>query len=138
MKVHIDNPHPEKAYWIKWSVFRPFFERNTSHPLNPSSLIRAYHNLWFTNRTKKTFFIIGNIDYYEPEHCIYFSNGRNRTSLLSLYMDILPISLQNSIFESSELQRGIVGEIKKTETMTLPNLPIKTYAELTQNKQIYR
>jgi hypothetical protein len=137
MNFFIENPYPsnEKTYWVNWSVFRPFFERNTVHPLDLKNLKHAYHCLWFRQKGGQNFFVVGNIDYCADENCIQFSNGRNRTTLLSLYLENVPVSLQPSVFESKELVKGIIREIKRTEVAVFPQLPILSYEQLMKKEQ---
>jgi hypothetical protein len=133
MRCRLHNPYDDlPGYWVDWRSVEPLWLRNDFHPLDPATLKRAYHSLWFEDIDgPRSHFKIGAIDYNTHNQSIMFVNGRNRTILLSTLMSAVPLALDEAALSEPGIGKGLVERIRPGDILTLPNLPIRTYLELT-------
>ncbi|MEQ1933720.1 MAG: hypothetical protein ABL962_07565 [Fimbriimonadaceae bacterium] len=105
--------------------------KNDFHPLDASSLKRAYHKNWFKNgKDGLLHFQMGEI-YFAPERgYINFHNGRHRTILLSSLLEVIPIAVDSTILESDLFERFLARPIEHGELIELPDLEILSAVQL--------
>ena len=131
MRCRLYNPNDLGGYWVDWPTIEPLWLRNDFHPLDPASLKRAYHVLWFADiDAKQSHFKIGAITYNDHNQSIMFYNGRNRTLLMSTLMHRVPLAMDDEALSEPAIRNGVLEPIKATDVLTLPDLPILTFAEL--------
>lgn len=124
-----------ESYWVDWPSIEPLWLRNDFHPLDPATLKRAYHALWFADiDSARSHFKIGAIAYNDHNRSIMFHNGRNRTMLLSTLMDRVPLAIDDTALLEVGIRKGLLQPIKASDVLVLPELPILTYGELTDQR----
>ena len=67
---------------------------------------------------------MATIGYHEKNECISFSNGRHRTTLLSQYIDAIPFAVFDEFSRNPMFQAAIIGPVKPTDKLTLPDFEI--------------
>lgn len=117
--------------WVRWHELGDLWMKNDFHPLDASSLKRAYHKNWFKHGEDGLLhFQMGEI-YFDPERgYINFHNGRHRTILLSSLLEVIPIAVDNTILESDLFERFLVRPIERGELIELPDLEILSAVQL--------
>lgn len=131
MKCRVHSKYSDlHAYWVDWAALTPLWERNDFHPLDASTLKRAYHKLWFAEIGGERHFSIGAIDYDKHRQSIMFINGRNRTILLSMLVSRVPLAIEEEALKEPGIRKALLQRVGPTDILTLPDLPVLTLTEL--------
>lgn len=122
-------------YWVRWQELGGLWTKDSFGFMADSSLERAYHKLWFKNGDDgQLHFKMGEIFFSPEQGCIIFYNGRHRTILLSSLLEIIPIAVDNTIFENDLFRHFLVCPIEKDEMIELPDFEMLSANQLRQFK----
>lgn len=132
MRCKLHNPYDDlQAWWVDWPSIEPLWLKNDFHPLDPATLKRAYHALWFADiDAPRSHFQIGAIDYSDHRQSIMFVNGRNRTILLSTLTRRVPLAIEDAALSEPGIRKGLLEPVEASDILVLPELPVRTYREL--------
>lgn len=127
VELHWDDG--DNGFWLNWNLLQSRWIKSEQYLL-PKTLVSSYHNLWFDFDQSPARFKIGELSFFNDETGFCFSNGRNRTTLLSTLLKEVPLALIDASENIPYIKAAIIRPIKANEKLEIPDLPILTCHQL--------
>ena len=132
MKVKIHKSvEGDIAAIVDWSVLEPYWQKDQTKPPDRNGLYNKYSPLWFNKNNGVLEFIVSEIGWCEHLSSIGFSNGRNRTALITKFINNIPVAFGNEDDLNNEvIKSSIIKLLKDGDEVELPDLPILNSRDL--------
>lgn len=114
------------AVLVDWRRLEPYWQRDCTPQPNRSELIDKYSQHWINRWNGLNYFTIPEIGWNDKYKSVAFSNGRNRTALITKFQYMIPVAICDKDLSHEEISAAIISNLNEGDYVDIPDLEFLT------------
>ncbi|PKM46857.1 MAG: hypothetical protein CVV05_00125 [Gammaproteobacteria bacterium HGW-Gammaproteobacteria-1] len=114
----------DKCVLVDWTSLDRHWFSGQIRPPDRAALFDKYLWLWFKGQGDALWFEVPEVGWDSAAETISFTNGRNRTALITKHQRYVPVALEGDESEWGPVRGAVVRPLEDGDLVILPDLPI--------------